>query len=60
MTSALRRDSTSPSNCVGCGRCEKHCPQHIEIRKMLKEAGRILENPAYKAAEFVVKKVMKL
>ena len=60
MTSALRRDSTSPSNCVGCGRCEKHCPQHIEIRKMLKEAGRTLENPAYKAAEFVVKKVMKL
>ncbi len=60
MTSALRRDSTSPSNCVECGKCEKHCPQHIEIRKMLKEAGKTLENPIYKAAAYVTRKVMKL
>ena len=60
MTSALRRDSTSPFNCVECGKCEKHCPQHIEIRKMLKEAGKTLENPIYKAAAYVTRKVMKL
>ena len=60
MTTALRRNSTSPSNCIGCGRCEQHCPQHIEIRKKLKEAEKSLENPLYKAAASIVKKVMKL
>ncbi len=60
MTTALRRDSTFPSNCVECGRCEQHCPQHIEIRKMLKEARKKLENPAFRAAAAVTKLVMKL
>lgn len=26
---------SSPDNCVGCGECEKACPQGIEIRKMI-------------------------
>lgn len=36
------------SACVGCGKCETHCPQSIEIRKQLKEAEEVLEFPAYK------------
>lgn len=37
------------SACIGCGKCETHCPQGIEIRKELEEAAKVLETPAYKA-----------
>ena len=44
----FRKNSTAASNCIGCGKCEKHCPQGIEIRKNLKEAQKALETPFYK------------
>jgi len=56
MCTALRKNSTAASNCIGCGKCETHCPQHIEIRKELQNAAQELEGPAYK----VVRKVVKL
>ena len=36
------------SACIGCGKCETHCPQSIEIRAQLKEAEKEFETPAYK------------
>ena len=53
---ALRRTSTAASNCIGCGKCEKHCPQHIEIRKELKNAAKELEGPIYR----IIRKVVEL
>lgn len=50
----LRKNSTSASNCVECGKCEKHCPQHIEIRKELKNVRKDMETPVYKVARKVV------
>ncbi|MFW2491805.1 aldo/keto reductase [Clostridium chromiireducens] len=55
MCTALRKNTSSASQCVECGKCEKHCPQHIEIRKELRNARRELETPIYKIAKTVVK-----
>lgn len=52
---AFRREQSSASQCVGCGACEKHCPQGIQIRDMLKEAAAVLENPIYKISKRGVK-----
>ena len=54
MCTAMRKDSTAASNCVGCGKCEQHCPQHIQIRKELKNASKELEVPIYKLARKIV------
>ena len=48
MCTALRKNATPASNCVGCGKCEQHCPQHLPIRQHLQEAKNELEGPLYR------------
>ena len=52
----LRRQSTAASACIGCGKCEQHCPQGIAIRQELKNAEKALETADYK----VLSKVLSL
>lgn len=54
MCTAVRKDSTAAGNCIGCGRCEKHCPQHIEIRKQLQAARKSMEGPLYRMGRKLV------
>ncbi len=54
QTTALRKVPGSASNCIQCGKCERHCPQHLEIRKELKAASRELETPLYRAVRWFV------
>ncbi len=32
------------SACIGCGKCERSCPQHLEIRRLLKEVAKQFES----------------
>lgn len=32
------------SSCIGCGKCEKICPQHLPIRKLLADVAKNFEN----------------
>ncbi len=52
---AFRKDTASASQCVGCGKCESRCPQHIEIRKELKRAASELETVGYKSVKRLVR-----
>ena len=47
MCTAFRKNVTGASNCIGCGKCEKHCPQGLPIRKYLQDAKKELEIPGY-------------
>ena len=44
----FRKNGTAVSNCIGCGKCEKHCPQNIAIREELKNVRGTLETPLYR------------
>lgn len=54
----LRHDPGFAAQCVGCGKCEAHCPQHIPIREMLKRADRELRPLPYKIGIGAARKIM--
>ena len=53
----LRKEPGFATQCVGCGLCESHCPQHLPIRQKLKEADRDLRPLPYKIGIAIARKV---
>ena len=37
------RPGSRASDCVKCGKCEKVCPQHLPIRKLLEDVAKEFE-----------------
>lgn len=56
---SLKKNASSMNNCTKCGACEKHCPQHIEIRKELQNAKKALQPFYIRAALKLVNKLVK-
>ena len=58
QTVGLTREAPFATRCVGCGKCEKHCPQGIPIREKLKEADRALRPPVYRIGINIARKFL--
>ena len=58
QTVGLTKEPAFATQCVGCGRCERHCPQNIPIREKLKEADRALRPLPYKIGIGIARKFM--
>ena len=54
----MRKEPGFATQCVACGRCESHCPQHIHIIEMLKKADKDLRPMPYRIGSKLAGKIM--
>ncbi|MBR5560193.1 MAG: aldo/keto reductase [Clostridia bacterium] len=52
----LRTDATGAGQCIGCGKCEAHCPQAIAIRKELANVKNTYEGAIYRIIRAVIRR----
>lgn len=55
QTTALQKETKDAYQCIECGKCEQHCPQHLPIRQHLKEARKELQPWYYRVGLKVVR-----
>lgn len=55
---SLRREPAFATQCVECGACEQHCPQHLPIRSLLKQADKELRPWPYRMASWVARRYL--
>ena len=58
QTVVMTQKPAFASQCIECGKCEKHCPQGIHIREKLKEADRALRPLPYRIGIALARKYM--
>ncbi len=60
MCTTIKKERSNASLCKKCGKCERHCPQGIEIRRELDRAAKELEGVPYRAASWIIEHFVKL
>ena len=58
QTVGMTREPAFATQCVGCGKCEQHCPQSLPIRELLKEADKALRPFPFRVGIHVVRKFL--
>ncbi len=58
QTVALTKQPSFATQCIQCGKCEKHCPQGIPIREKLREADKALRPLPFKIGISLARKFM--
>ena len=58
MITGVCQDYTGPGNCIGCGKCEQHCPQHLPIRQELQNAKKAMEGLPYRVGRKLLPHIM--
>ncbi len=58
QTVGLKKEPAFATQCIGCGKCEQHCPQSIPIREKIKEADRVVRPLPYRIGISIVRKFM--
>ena len=54
----IRKEPAFASQCIECGKCMNHCPQHIDIISELKKADKALRPLPYKIGIGIARKFM--
>lgn len=52
--------SSYASRCIGCGRCEARCPQHLPVRELLAQVRREFEGPLLKVLDRIARPALKV
>ena len=58
QTLGIQKKPGFATQCIGCGKCELHCPQHIQIREKLKEADKHLRPLPFKIGIGVARRLI--
>jgi len=58
QTVGLKGRAAFATQCIGCGKCEAHCPQSIPIRRKIKEADRVIRPLPYKIGIHIARRFL--